>query len=236
MTASLMVAASRPCHQRRVMGRAATALAAIVMLISIVVINTPPHLEADEIVREYGTYVSPGKRFRVVVEETDNQMIKVGFESKPTFRLVVQRFFNRSRRRQVPVFSEFEVERDWFLCFDEFDRLWIFTGRRDPKIEARKTSGGGTRPRVQSVMMKGFSFINGRTMGTEMVVTGIGDWRGVPPQFFDQIPGKDDPSLSIWGENPPIPADPPEFTPAERAAALAYWRNFDAARNSLRTF
>ena len=215
------VAARRPERRRRWTIAAIGVAVTAAILFGLAVLTGPARLKTDQVLREYGTYVSPS-----------NQMITVGFASRSPWLSILDRFVNRKRARQVARFTEFEVERDWFLCIDEYDRLWLFTGRRDPAMKARKTSSGGTKPRVQSVMMSGFFLHGSRVLGGDMVVTGIGDWRGCPRQFFEQIPHKGDPSVAIWGENPPIPEDPPEFTPAERAAIAAFLRQREIARNA----
>jgi len=222
-------ASRRPKWHRRLTVAVVSIAVIASALFGILLLTGSYRLQPDEIVRGYGTYDSPSKRYRIVVEESDNKMITVGFVSRSPWHSIVDRIVNRKPTRRVDRFTEFEVERDWFLCFDEFDRLWIFTGQRDSSIVTRKTSSGGFKPRVQSVGMRGFWFRRSRVMGVDMDVTGTGDWRGCPPQFFAQIPYKGDPSVAIWGEIPPIPKDPPEFTPAERVAIAAYWRNFDKA-------
>jgi hypothetical protein len=192
-----------------------------VVLVAIVGLTGARRLQPDEIVREPGAYDSPGNRYRVVVAESDARTV--------TFTLVSPRPWKRvaailDHGRPLPAVAEFEVERDWFLCFDEYDRLWLFIGQREPGTELRKTSSGGFVPRIQSVMMFGFFFLGTQPIDSVSVVSSTGDWKGAPPRFFAEIPGKEGAPIAVWGEIPPIPGAPPGFSPAEHAAARSHWR------------
>lgn len=211
--------------RRRPVFIAGVGVAGIVSALTLLIVLTgAERLEPDEIVRDYGTYVSPGRRFQLVVRETANRTICVELESPVWWQRIVARFLDRSgRSRRLPDL-EFEVERDWFLCFDDYDRIWIFVGQWDRGWgPLRRLPSGGTRPYTQTVTMSGFYFRWGRPVAAKRVVSSTGDWRGVPPRFFEQIPGRENSSIAVWGMNPPIPAVPPKLTPAERAAAAAFW-------------
>jgi len=223
MTVSAVNTAGRPRTPIRRFRTAAIGFATIaVALLAIVILTGARRLRPDEIVREVGAYNSPGNRFRVVVAESDQRTV--------TFTLVSPRPWKRvtailDNGRPLPAVVELEVERDWFLCFDEYDRLWLFVGPWDRDSgPLRQLPSGGTGGYTQHVMMFGFFFIGARPVQGISTVSRYGDWRGVPPRFFDQIPGKDERSVSVWGEIPSIPATPPEFTQAERAGAASYWR------------
>jgi len=204
---------------------AGASLAGIVLaLLCLVVLTGAQRLEPDEVVRDHGTYVSPGRRFQVVVRETRNDTIRIEFESPNPWTRLLSRF-SKSNYPFPGLISETEVKRDWFLCFDQYDRLWLFVGPWDREQgPLRRLPSGSTAGYTQNVTMYGFFFIGTRPVGGVSTVSRRGDWRGVPPRFFEQIPDKEDASVAIWGEIRPIPATPPEFSPGERAAAAAFLR------------
>lgn len=211
-------AAEGPRRRRRFIIASVCVAATMPLLLALIVLTGAERLAPDDVARSCGTYLSPRGKL-LVVKDADNGMIQIQFESRRWW----QRVLNRVNQRVRPQPDwEFERERDWFFCFDKYDRLWVFIGRRDPAIAHRQTSSGGFVPRIQSVLMSGFWFVGSRPIGGACVVTDTGDWQGVPPRFFEQIPCKADPSVDVWGEIPPIPATPPEFTPGERAAAAVF--------------
>jgi hypothetical protein len=203
---------------------AAIVFAAIAtLLVAIVILTGARRLQPDEIVREIGAYNSPGNRLRVVVAESDQKTVTFTLVSPKSWKRVTNLLHHG---RPMPV-VECEVERDWFFCFDQHDRLWVFVGRWDKSWgPLRQIPGGGTRPRTQSIVMSGFWVDRGIFVSGANIVSTTGDWPGVPQRFFEEIPGRDDSTL--WGDGLTLPQSPPEFSPVERQVISAA-RSFGAA-------
>lgn len=184
--------------------------AAIAIAAALVLVTRPRQLEPGECVSEPGVYRSPGGGYRITIFEPSD-----GFKSIALTR----------RRRRFWIWYEYvagrptlvDQERDWFHCFDQYDRLWNYHGRWNKAWGAtRQHPGGGYSPHTPAVILEGAMYSDGRgpMMGSS-VVSEVGNWEGIPGPFFDRIPDKDKP---IWGDIPPIPSAPPEFTPAQEMA------------------
>jgi hypothetical protein len=222
MTTDSATAGSEGRHHIRRFRAAAIVVVAIgALLVAIAIVAGAPRLRPDEIVREFGAYDSPGNRFRVVVAESDQKAVTFTLVSPNPWKRLTTRL---SHGRLMPG-VEFEVERDWFFCFDQYDRLWVFVGRWDRDWgPLRQLPGGGTRPYPQAVTMLGIFFSGGSRPSGASVVSDTGEWKGVPPRFFAEIPEKEGSAVTVWGEIPPIPDEPPEFSPIEHSTAKSFWR------------
>lgn len=114
-------------------------------------------------------------------------------------------------QKQGPL--SFEAEREWFVCVDRVQRLWVFRGRWKKEWgDKRKLPLGDFVPTPHAVLLFGMNSL--RNGGIEIAVYGIssmGHWSGVPPDFFDRIPDKDQ-GTSVWGDIPKIPDSPPPLT------------------------
>lgn len=193
--------------------------AALIVFLIVAALLRPPRLHPGQIVDDFGTYRSPSGRLRLSISESTEGNVNI------TMLRPVKRFHVLTTYSENGV-GDFEAEREWFLCFDEYDRLWLFVGRWDPRWgELRKMPYGGYCPPQPSVQLAGFWFLqvdgqmgvtggNGGIGGT--LVSSTGHWEGVPPEFFERIPGKDE---DFWGEIPPIPDAPPALSPSQRRMA-----------------
>lgn len=223
-SATEQIAAQTPRRRPRFIVAGVSFAGIVLALLTFLVLTGAERLEPDEVVRNCGRYVSPGRRFQVVVSETENDTVRIVVESPNPWK----RFLSRFRNSNYPypgLIAETEVELDWFLCFDEYDRLWMFLGPWDRGWgPLRQLPSGGTGGYTQHVEMYGFFFLGPRPVGGMSTVSHRGDWRGVPPKFFGQIPGKEDTSVAVWGTHPTIPATPTKFTRAERTAAASFWK------------
>jgi hypothetical protein len=182
-------------------------LAAVMLLIS------PESLQPGQCIQGYGRYASSRGHRRVTVSES----------SIGTVRIVLhepwREFFGLTTHSQHD-FAEFEVQREWFLCFDEYDRLWLFVGAWNTDWGAtRQLKSGGYWPHTQSVLMSGVWFDGPRDLRGSVVVSSTGDWEGVPIEFFDRIPGKD---AAVWGERSQVPHEAAALSLRQRRIAQRY--------------
>jgi hypothetical protein len=194
-------------------------IASLIVIMIIAALFRPPRLQPGQIVGEFGTYRSPSGRLRLTISESTEGIVGI------TMRRPTKQFYVLNTYSEKGV-AHFEAEREWFLCFDEYDRLWLFVGRWDPRWgESRKMPSGGYCPPQASVGLAGFWFlqVNGRTGVTGgnggnggTVVSSTGHWEGVPPEFFERIPAKDE---DIWGEIAPFPDAPPPLSQSQRRLA-----------------
>ena len=188
----------------------AAGTAVIAVAAALVLATRPRQLEPGECVSEPGVYRSPGGGYRITISAPAN-----GFKSITLTR----------RRRHFGIWYEtvgsdtklVDQERDWFHCFDQYDRLWSYQGPWN-KVwgPTRRHPGGGHSQHTPSVILDGAMYIQGRgPMRATSVVSAGGNWAGIPKPFFDRIPDKDS---RAWGDIPSIPAAPPEYTAAEHLA------------------
>jgi hypothetical protein len=164
-------------------------------------------LRPGEVVDQDGTYYSPRAKYRVTVtEQPAAGFVNVEVQSK-TNRLWIFSSYGRKAARYL------DVERDWMLCFDEYDRLWLFIGKWPGATGKQRTHPSrGTLPDHQSVLLQGFFFDGGRLAFGENVVSATGAWAGVPPEFFARLPGGSDPG---WSRGAIVPKRPVSFTKAQ---------------------
>lgn len=107
-----------------------------------------------------------------------------------------------------------DEEREWFLCFDKYDRLWKFKGAWDPAWgKTRLQPSGGTAVWVPSVTLEGAMYTHGRGPDRAVcVVSEVGNWEGIPPEFFSRVLER---RGATWRDVPEIA---PEYTEAQSAA------------------
>jgi len=193
------------------------AFAIALILVSIVVNYTLKHgengLRPNQVVDSFGSYSLPNGRDRIAISKTPEGNVRVTFFHPQRKYYFLKTFFPRT-------LMEFEAERDWFLSVDDYDRIWLFIGRWDPKWgELRTLPSGGTIPYRAAVLMDGSWFDGtGQILNGGMVVSATGDWTGVPSEFFDRIPSKD---KSEWGMVRFIPASPPPFSEQQKLELIS---------------
>ena len=175
----------------------------VVVLLALLLFSTRDRLRPGQLVDDLGTYRSPWGRQKVEISKSPEGYISVTLSRRWRQSPLLNPYSSSGR-------TEFEAERDWFLCFDEYDRLWLFVGEWDRDWgELRELPSGGTRPYAQAVQHTGFHFNrNGVSRGSS-VVSGMGKWEGVPKEFFERLPAKDDPG---WGPASIVPETPPPLT------------------------
>jgi len=189
----------RKLHARptRVFITISTLLIAVTLFF--LIINSSNTTAPGEIIENVGSYRSPSGKYRIEIRKTDAETIEI---SKLT---------TSWRYHVVPVRSRsnvatFSPKRDWFLCFDQYDRLWFYHGIWDRSwgMPADSRSYGA------AVHLEGFrSLQNNSFIGGAFVVSEIGGWEGVPEAFFDRLPANGD---AAWGKQSPLPEAPPEYT------------------------
>lgn len=194
---------------RRGRWAAAGAVLLVALMMSVLALR-PRRLEPGECLSDPGVYRSPGGRYRITISAPAN-----GFKSISLTR----------RRRHFGIWYEtvasdtklVDQERDWFHCFDQYDRLWSYEGPWNKAWgPTRRRPGGGHSQHAPSVILDGAMYIQGRgPMRASSVVSTVGNWAGIPKPFLDRIPDKDS---QVWGDIPSIPAVPPEYTAAEDLA------------------
>lgn len=201
------VLASRRKRRKRWLGLALVAGAVAALLIAIGIALTPRRLKPGEVIAEFGTFRSPAGRSGVVIRKADQGLIEL------TLQRPMEVFSLIAVRGDSSV-TQFDAEREWFVAFDEFERLWVYIGPWDKRWgKTHEFPGGSFRPHVPSVTVDGLFVTQSRVEYGHAVVSSTGDWDGVPIEFFQRIPGK---QASIWGDAPPIPESPPVLTEALR--------------------
>lgn len=173
-----------------------------------------PALRAGQVVDAPGTYYSPHGTFRVVVSNTGDGLVCITKQPRVN-QVSLLNLFSRTYAGGQP--NYFEAERDWFFCFDDYERFWLCIGAYDRRLGSpRKLPSAGTHPYAASVVLEG-EFFSGRsrpfTGGS--VITATGTWEGVPHEFLERVLKV---SRSDWGPGASIPASPPQFTPSQRRA------------------
>jgi hypothetical protein len=202
----------------------ASAMIAILATIAAIIWFMPSHLHSGQIVNEFGEYRSPQGHFGLTVSKTPRHNVRLVLSRRATRFLFLSSFTD-----DRPI--EFEAEREWFACFDEYERLWLFIGKWDSRWgESRELPSGGYVPHVQSVLLEGFWFGPRGLLHGGNVVSSTGDWAGVPNEFFERIPAK---HQAVWGKIPMIPDTPPPLTASQRQAAGS---SLAARRNVRRVF
>jgi hypothetical protein len=197
-------------RKRRLALCLASPIIAILATIAAIVWFIPSRLDSGQIVDESGVYRSPQGHYRLTVSETPDHNVSLVLSRRASRFLLLSSFTD-----DRPI--EFEAEREWFACFDEYERLWLFVGKWDSNWgESRKLPSGGYQPHVQSVLLEGFWFGRRGLLHGGNVVSSTGDWAGVPQEFFERIPAK---HQAVWGENSKIPDTPPPLTESQRQAA-----------------
>ena len=197
---------------RRRMLCVGTVVVAVLAGIAAILATIPEQLQPGEIVDDLGTYKSPrGSQFVVISEPTDG-IVGVTMQYPSTRFYVLNTFADDT-------IHEFEIEREWFLCFDKYERLWLFRGKWDSKWgETQELPSGGHCPHVQSVVLRGFWFTSSKVFNGYNEVSSTGDWEGVPTGFFNRIPGK---RKQVWGQIPAIPDSPPTLTQQQQSQLAA---------------
>ena len=159
---------------------------------------------------QFGTFRFPSGSNRLEIEKTASGNVEVtihrrrgGFHFFPSIH------------KHGPL--SFEAERDWFVCVDRYQRVWVFRGRWKKEWgNIRKMPSGDVVPSPQSVLMFGmYSSNDGGIVFSFFINSLMGDWSGVPPAFFDRIPDKDQ-GTSAWGKIPKIPNSPPPLTKQQK--------------------
>jgi hypothetical protein len=185
----------------------------VTIWIAWIILMFPVRLRAGQIVDEFGTYRSPQRQYGITVAQSPDNIVRVTFTHRTTRYWFLTSFVDG-------VSHDFEAEREWFACFDEYDRLWLFVGKWDPQWgDTRRLPSGGYKPHIQGVILEGFWFGQSRVLGGGNVVSSTGDWAGVPREFFDRIPDRHG---NVWGENPALPDSPPPLTENQKQAAEAW--------------
>ncbi|WP_459554517.1 hypothetical protein [Lacunimicrobium album] len=172
----------------------------VVVAVCLAVWDPRPRLKVGQVVDRVGEYRYPsGDRRLKIIEDADGN-------------IAISTQYRVMRYYLFPVWFEnnntlFESERDWFATVDQYERLWVYHGPWDkawgPK---RKMPSGGTVPYPPAVIVDGVIPFGRRGFRRgSMVVSSIGDWRGVPWEFFHRIPDKND---GTWGHGQTIPATP----------------------------
>jgi len=191
-------------------------MAAVAILVGLILATRPRRLEPGETVSEPGVYRSPGGTCRITISKPSGGFKSITLSRR---RRLFWLWYEYSSDRPTLV----DQERDWFHGFDQYDRLWSYRGPWDKEWgSTRKTPEGGFAPHAPSVCVEGWTYFEGRGpyLGAS-VVTSTGGWEGVPAPFLDRLPDKRKP---IWGQIPPIPLVPPEFTAAQGVAILSELR------------
>jgi hypothetical protein len=163
----------------------------------------PQRLSAGQVVDQFGTYRFPTGRRTLQIAKDDFGNVTVSVSRQ------MRRFYVIPYTVTAPQ-STFESERDWFVCVDKYQRLWVYHGHWDRAWgKLRQMPSGGTIPYAPAVIMHGSWFGGpGRLFDGGNVVTESGDWAGVPQQFFDRIPSRDG---AQWGNVPPVPTSAIQF-------------------------
>jgi hypothetical protein len=180
----------------------------ILMGVSLYLFTYLSRLRPGEVVDRFGTYISPRGKYRITIEDQPaTGLVKIDVETKVSGLWM----FAKYRHGWT---EHYDRERDWMICFDEYDRLWSYMGRWPGKPGTQRTlPGGGTRPNFQAVALRGFHFAGGKriTFGST-VVSQTGRWEGVPPEFFSRLPQASD---TGWPPGAVVPEHPVSFTRAQ---------------------
>lgn len=182
-----------------------------------------PQLTAGQIVQATGKLRLPsGKRWLEVAEDdTGNVHIEVHRDSTVVRCIPFTRIpYHTSPWAYVETSVVIESERDWFVCVDQYDRLWVYYGRWDKQWgKLRELSCGSTRSYPPDVLRLGMSFLPSGdiTPLSREVVTATGDWVGVPAEFLRRVQRatKSEPAF-------PAPSQSPKFTP-EQQQKISRW-------------
>jgi hypothetical protein len=186
--------------------------ALILILLAWIVSRIPRRLQPGEVVDEFGVYRSPSGDRKIAISKSPDGLTHVSFQH---WNLAYP-----FRPSSEEPFTSFESRRDWFLCFDEFDRCWLFRGRWDAQWgKSWRSPTGAFWPHIQEVFVSGFFFDRSRPLYGTMIVSSTGQWEGVPQPFFDRIPAKHD---AVWGQIPPIPDKPPRLSPSQLQNAQSF--------------
>lgn len=201
-------------QQLRLSVRVRLLLGVVFLLLAIVVVaifRLPPKLEAGQVIDQFGVYRFPSGGHQLEINKTAEGNVQIFYHRRVT----------EFAPFSIPIISNlttdqpltFEAERNWFVCVDRFERLWIYQGRWHKKwAPKRKMPSGGATQNTQGVFMEGLIFYRPGQLGLGgQIVSITGDWTGVPAVFFDRIPNKNQ-GTSVWGNIPPIPQSPPPFT------------------------
>ena len=205
-------------RKRRIIKSVSVGVIAASVWISAIVHFGPQsnRLQPGQIVEEFGTFRSPRGHFGVKISETTPGIISVTrLRAKPWL------YFFTTYEQERP--HDFDAERDWFVSFDNYDRLWTFRGKWDvSRGRPRRLPSGGSVPYYQAVSMTGFWFTPSRLVRGSNVVSHTGQWTGVPAEFLERIPGKGD---EVWGGSGirPIPIDSPPFTRSQQREIEKSW-------------
>ncbi|MBT6154745.1 MAG: hypothetical protein HOL01_10015 [Planctomycetaceae bacterium] len=167
------------------------------------------NLTAGQIVDQPGQYLSPNGSFHLKITETKEGNIRL------------TRLNSKRRHYFIPssvetLLFEFEGEREWFFCFDKYDRLWVFRGKWNSQWGETHEISGGFVPHVPDVLREGFMFNSGQIFSGFNAVSSTGDWAGVPPEFFDRMPDKRN---GKWGNITLIPDHAPPLTRQQESMA-----------------
>lgn len=179
--------------------------------------SQPPKLEVGQVIDQFGTFRFPAGHNRLEIEKTASGNVEVSI-----YRRETGFHFFPSMKKQGPL--TFEAKRDWFVCVDSFQRLWVFRGRW--KKEWGKMPLGDAVPASQAVLMFGMNTLsNGGIEIAAYIVSSSGNWSGVPHAFFDRIPDKDQ-GTAVWGEIPKIPDAPLPLTQQQKKMLTDTLQNF----------
>lgn len=197
---------------------AIVATVAIIVVVLLELLNTEQQttrtLKPGELITESGTYRC-GSRVVTVSEREDGFIAITSAWMQEKFIVLDGLVDNWPHHPEL-----IEDHRDWFACVDELDRVWIYVGPTDRSWRERgPTPGGGIRPRTPSVTLQGVYFWQNDVHRGVASASGNGLWDGVPHEFFERIPHKDEP---IWGQVPPIPDSPQPLSPAARIQIVNY--------------
>ncbi|MAG93058.1 MAG: hypothetical protein CMJ48_04845 [Planctomycetaceae bacterium] len=192
-----------------------SAVLLMLVLLALLLFSSLDRLRPGQLVDDLGTYRSPSGRQKVEISKS------------PEGNIIVTQL---RRSRQSPLLkpysqvgrTEFEAERDWFLSFDEYDRLWLFIGEWDRDWgRLRRMPSGGTRPYAQRVLLEGFIFTRNGVFRGSSVVSEMGNWEGVPQEFFERLPEKSD---AGWAPSAVVPETASPLTPDQHRASAKYWK------------
>lgn len=145
----------------------------------------PRVIRTDQIIDQYGMYLSPTRRQLVEIVKRDTGSVQAMLYYWGVGRDGVYRHYT-SRR------YEFEAERNWFLTVDRYERLWLYRGPWNRNWPNRRDMpSGGTVPYPPSVLMDGWWFDRRSQLCIGCLdVSLTATWGDVPREFYDRIPDK----------------------------------------------
>ncbi len=196
---------------------AAAAALAVTLIFNVWSSQLPRVVRTDQIIDQYGMYLSPARRQIVEIAKSDAGNVETMVRGWGVGRDGV------CKQYKYQVF-EFEAERNWFLTIDQHQRLWLYRGpwNRDWP-DRRKMPSGGSIPYTPAVLMDGRWFDRrGQLFNGYIEVSTAATWSGIPQEFYDRIPDKNSP---IWGHIPRMPAAPDRLTEqqADRLGLTQLW-------------